>query len=96
MDPKEPLPPPTQTMPHASMGQPATVPLLPVCCACGLIRDETESPASLARWVTQRTYRKSHGVNPADLFLTHTYCPECFMKARELLKRHFRKADMPP
>lgn len=71
-------------------------PLLPVCCACGLIRDETESPADLARWVTQRTYRKTHGVKLADVLFTHTYCPECFLKARAMLKRHIRKTDMPP
>lgn len=52
--------------------------LLPVCCICGLIRDETGASLDSERWVTQRTYRKTHGVNPANCLLTHTYCPGCF------------------
>jgi hypothetical protein len=40
-------------------------PLLPVCCLCRLIRDEIGASPDSARWVTQRTYRKTHGVNPA-------------------------------
>ena len=49
--------------------------LLPVCCVCRLIRDETRSSPHRAHWVTKRMYRKTHGVNPADFPLTHTYCP---------------------
>ena len=51
---------------------------LPICCLCRLIRDETGVPRDSARWVTHRTYRQIHGVNPADCLLTHTYCPKCF------------------
>jgi hypothetical protein len=57
--------------------------LLPVCCVCRLIRDETRSSPYRKHWVTERTYRKTHGVNPADCLLTHTYCPGCFMQVRD-------------
>lgn len=61
--------------PSASRKMPS---LLPVCCMCGLVRDETGHSLDHERWVTQRTYRKTHGAMPADCVLTHTYCPNCF------------------
>ncbi|MBU6479228.1 MAG: hypothetical protein KGS09_01630 [Nitrospirae bacterium] len=64
--------------------------MLPVCCVCGLIREETGFRAHHERWVTQRTYRRTHGVNPTDVPLTHTYCLKCFTKAREAMKQYFR------
>ena len=70
--------------------------LLPACCACGLVQDETGAPPGLKRWVTQRTYRKTHGVNPAELELTHTYCPTCFEKVQETITQLFRKSGTPP
>ncbi len=57
--------------------------LLPVCCICGLFRDETGPTLDDERWVTQRSYRKTHGVNPADCLLTHTYCPGCFTRVMD-------------
>lgn len=52
--------------------------ILPVCCICGLFRDDTGAAPDSERWVTRRTYRKTHDINPTDCLLTHTYCPECF------------------
>ena len=60
-------------------------PLLPVCCLCGLIRDEIEASLDRARWVTQGTYRTTHGVNPANCLQTHTYCPGCFTQVMETM-----------
>jgi hypothetical protein len=60
--------------------------LLPVCCVCRLIRDETGFSPSREHWVTPRAYQKTHGVNPADFFLTHTYCPECFTQAMDTIR----------
>ena len=68
--------------------------LLPVCCVCGLIRDGTGFSPGLDRWVTQRTYRETHGVNPTEL--THTYCPECFTKVRETVTQYFRQIGTLP
>lgn len=65
--------------------------LLPVCCICGLIRDETKSSLHRERWVTPRTYRQTHGVNPADFSFTHTYCPGCFTKVQNSVRQYFRK-----
>jgi len=70
--------------------------LLPVCCICGLIRIETGSTPGLDRWITQRTYRETHDVNPIELALTHTYCPTCFTKAQETVRQYFRQIGASP
>ena len=54
--------------------------LLPACRVSGLIRDESRSSLHRERWVTPQTYRQTHGVNPVELALTHTYCPTYFTK----------------
>ena len=82
----------TREAPSAPMGETFIAPiLLPVCCLCGLIRDETGSPSSLVRWITQRTYREAHGVNPFDFPLTHTYCPDCFTQVKAAVQQYFRE-----
>ena len=65
--------------------------LLPVCCVCGLIRDEARPSLDGERWVSPRTYRQTHGVLLTKLALTHTYCPECFTKAQETMQQYFRE-----
>lgn len=50
---------------------------IPVCCVCGLIRDDADVPVDRDHWVTKRTYRKHHGVNLAECHFTHTYCSGC-------------------
>jgi hypothetical protein len=52
--------------------------MLHVCCMCGLLQDEAGASLDQDRWVTQRTFRKMHGVHPDNCLLTHTYCPACF------------------
>jgi hypothetical protein len=73
----------THEAPSASWKE---TPLLAVCCLCRLIRDEIGASPDRARWVTQRTYQKTHGVNPVDCLQTHTYCPWCFTQARETIR----------
>ena len=70
--------------------------VLPVCCVRKLIRDETGSSPDRERWVTPRTYRKTHGLNPADSLLTHTYCPECFAQAMGTVRLHPREIGSLP
>lgn len=70
--------------------------LLPVCCVCGLIRDDTRFSPGRDRWVTQRKYRETHGVNPAEFALTHTYCPECFTKVQDTVRQYFRQIGTSP
>ena len=70
--------------------------LLPACCACRLVQDESAATSGLERWMSQRTYRKTHGVNPTELALTHTYCPTCFAKVQETVRQFFRKSGTPP
>ena len=69
--------------------------MLPVCSVCGLIRDETGSSPNHERWVTLRTYRRTHGMDPADVPLTHTYCQKCVTKAGNTTRQSFRKIGTP-
>ena len=70
--------------------------VLPVCCVCELIRDETRSVPDRERWVTPRTYQKAHGVALASFPITHTYCPKCFAKFLGILKQHNREIGTSP
>ena len=67
--------------------------MLRVCCACGLIQDESGATPDLERWISHRTYREAHGVNPAELELTHTYCPTCFAKVEEVVRQFSKRPD---
>jgi hypothetical protein len=70
--------------------------LLPVCCVCGLIRDDNSFPPGLDCWLTQRTYREAHGVDPTGIALTHTYCPDCFRKAQTTVQQYFKEIRTSP
>jgi len=77
------MPPET---PSAWKLEPFTQPaLLPICCLCGLIRDDRGSSPGLARWLTPRTYRHIYGLRLADCSFTHTYCPTCCSKVRDTM-----------
>jgi hypothetical protein len=70
--------------------------LLPACCACGFVQDKAGATAGLERWVSQRTYRETHGVNPTELELTHTYCPTCIEKVQEIMRQSWLKSRSAP
>ena len=87
----------TREAPSAPMRETFIVPtLLPVCCICGLLRDDARFSPGLDCWLTQRTYRETYGIDPTKIALTHTYCPECFRKAQETMRQHFREVATPP
>jgi hypothetical protein len=70
--------------------------LLPVCCICSKIRDETGSSPDREHWVTPRTYRKTHGINPVNFPFTHTYCLKCFTKFMDTLRQYRREIRPSP
>ncbi len=57
--------------------------ILPVCCVCGLIRDDTGCEHGKGTWmkVDQFITRKT------DARVSHSYCPKCYDKAMEKLER---------
>ncbi len=63
--------------------------LIPVCCVCGLIRDDRGSVPIQARWITLKAYRLGRNLRSNELFFTHTYCPDCLAKAYDKLKQSF-------
>ena len=60
--------------------------VLSACCVCELIRDETKASPAPERWVTQKMYHQTHGVNSDTCLLSHTYCPECFTQFMDRMK----------
>jgi hypothetical protein len=65
--------------------------LLPICCGCGIIRDDTRFSPGRKLWITPQAFRETHGVNPDELALTHTSCPECFAKAHDTVRQYVRE-----
>jgi YesN/AraC family two-component response regulator len=53
--------------------------ILPVCCVCKSIRDDSGSQPGKGRWVSVEKYIHSKG----KMDITSTYCPECARKAME-------------
>jgi hypothetical protein len=59
------------------MGAIAKEPFVPICCVCGLVRDELGDTAGDESWSDLGSYLDRHGMRGADYKLTHTYCPIC-------------------
>lgn len=68
--------------------------LLPVCCVCGLICDETDPPSHRTPWVTPGSYRRTHNVHSTDLLFTHSYYPDYLLQARTGMKEFFREQEV--
>jgi hypothetical protein len=87
----------TREAPNAPMREPVIAPtLLPVCCLCSKIREETGLSPDREHWVTPRTYRQTHGVQLANFPLTHTFCPPCFTKFMDTLRQYRREIGSSP
>jgi hypothetical protein len=97
MSPETPSAQATHGTPPVLNEEPFTQPtLLPVCCQCGLIRDDRGSSPGLECWLTPHMYNKTYDIKPEALALTHTYCPQCFTKVRETTAQYFRKIRPSP
>ena len=87
----------TQSVPPmspSSRQEASTAPLLlPVCCVCGLIREETKSLSGRLSWVTWRLYRSTHNVQSTELLFTHGYCPACFLQAQIRMREFFKEQE---
>ena len=59
--------------------------VLPACCVCGLIRDDTRSVPSRTTWITLKEYRHAYHVQSKELLFTHTFCPDCLAQIRDRL-----------
>ncbi len=53
--------------------------ILPVCCVCGLIRDDSETGRSQDPWGILEDYVQRR----ASARFSHTYCPRCLAESRE-------------
>ena len=57
--------------------------ILPVCCVCKSIRDDTGKEPGTGKWTQMENYIQDKG----GVGVTSTYCPECAKKAKEELVR---------
>jgi hypothetical protein len=56
--------------------------ILPVCCVCGLIRDDSGVEHGTGEWTKVDKFNGQK----ADAVLSHSYCPKCYDRAmKELL-----------
>ena len=51
--------------------------ILPVCCFCQKVRDDTGTEAGQGLWQEFRIYVVAHKVRPEDITFSHTYCDGC-------------------
>ncbi|ODS31284.1 MAG: two-component response regulator [Candidatus Scalindua rubra] len=50
--------------------------ILPVCCVCKKIRDDTNMEHGTGKWTAMEVYMSEK----ANIDVSHTFCPECFKK----------------
>ena len=63
--------------------------LVCVCCVCGDARDDIASDGA---WYGLKTHLTKYGIREQDFTLSHTFCPDCFMRYREQLGLAPRRA----
>jgi len=51
--------------------------IIPICCVCGLIREDSGS-SNVESWITKQVFRQTHARDLSAYRLTHTYCPTCY------------------
>ena len=52
--------------------------IVPICCFCFKVRDDTYREVGKGSWVDLTTYAISRQVLPSHGFVfSHTYCPDC-------------------
>ena len=64
--------------------------ILPICCVCGVIRDDTGVEHGEGEWVKIEKFI----TNRTELDLSHTYCPACYGKQLDEIK-NFSNRDQP-
>ncbi|MCH7985910.1 MAG: PAS domain S-box protein [Acidobacteria bacterium] len=53
--------------------------ILPVCCVCGKVRDDTGTEQGKGAWQSLQTFVMEH----SDTSLSHTFCPPCYQEYRQ-------------
>ena len=68
---------------------------IPVCCVCGLAREEGDSAGCTEEsWSDFDAYLNRHGLRGTEYKLTHAYCPLCVQRYL-VPKRRAVKKDWP-
>ncbi len=59
--------------------------ILPVCCVCKNIRDDTAGEQGSGDWMPMEVYMH----NKTNIDVTHTYCPKCSNDLMSQVVKHF-------
>ncbi len=51
--------------------------ILPVCCFCQKVRDDTGTEAGRGVWQNLENYLVARKLRPDDINCSHTYCDDC-------------------
>lgn len=51
--------------------------ILPVCCFCQKVRDDTGTEAGRGVWQNLENYLVARKLRPDDINFSHTYCDGC-------------------
>lgn len=70
--------------------------MVAICCMCEKVRDDVAAQARQDEvWVELGTYLDDHECRPADLLLSHSYCPGCLDLCQEIWKlKHEKPRDL--
>lgn len=63
--------------------------ILPVCCVCKKIRDDSGREPGTGAWMSMEDYM----LNKAKVAVTSTYCPECLKRAMEDMEEEAKHLD---
>ncbi len=76
----------------------ANQPFIPICCVCGLVRDDhgLENTGRHESWCNLGLYLDSYGLRDSSYKLTHTYCPSCVDRYVPAGKSARAQQKMPP
>jgi DNA-binding NtrC family response regulator len=61
--------------------------ILPVCCVCKKIRDDSGKEPGTGKWIQMEDYIRDKG----EVIVASTYCPECGKKAMEEIEEELPK-----
>ena len=66
--------------------------ILPVCCVCKKIRDDTDKAPGTGKWMTMEDYLSKK----ADIDVSHGYCPESLKETyrRDILRSYSIESNL--
>jgi hypothetical protein len=68
--------------------------VVPTCWFCEKVQDNDGTGAADGAWVPLKTYRLKYGLQPDEIWGSHTDCPDCAM-SYDKYRAHSTSMDTP-